>query len=390
MFSWVNSKDKKYILLLVLIFVIIKIAGIFYAESIVKAGKANAGLLFRDRRILDEVYLPEVFKGLGYQWDSIHYVNTSKFWIENFRTAGQLRNFAYLYPLTIMIVAKVIPGSILSALLISNFFSFLAIIAFYLTARIYFNEEKSLASSFAFMFYPSFFVSSLTAYAEPMFLFFAVGSWFFFNKDRFAESAVFAALSLSCRTSGVILILVYLFIYYYRWVKAPEGSRQPMFTGQALWLLIPAVFMIIQIIITKYITKITGVRMESFVGFAPSVNGHYLPLLSPVLQVKYLIKELDRAFDVYMFLVPAIILAVYSKKINPELTIYCAISVFSVMSISQPEVIIGMPRHLLNAWPLFFTFGEILENRYALGAYCSFCFFNCLKLINHYLTVYFI
>ncbi|MCD4784465.1 MAG: glycosyltransferase family 39 protein [Candidatus Eremiobacteraeota bacterium] len=386
-----NEKDRKYILTLITVMLIFKILGSMFVGYYCKRGKTQKGLVFRDKRVIEQKKLSPTLLALGYHWDSIHYVNTSMYWGENFRKAGQLRNFAYIYPLSIMILGKVIGSNILAAVILSNLFSILAAIAFYFVCRIYMTQEKSFSAAVILSIYPAFFVSGLIAYAEPMFLFFAILSWYYFEKENYLISAVLAGLCLCTRTAGAIIIPIYFVIFLYRIISSSWKEKKIVLPkAVCLWYLIPIVFLIAQVLITKYFVSSAGFRTNSFAGSMPRINAHFVPVFSPVLQLKQIMKNIPQALELYMYLLPAILLAVYLKKFRWELFIYAAIAIFSVMSISETEVFRAIPRHLLNAWPVFISLGDFLKNRYLLLVVSVFFFMVGLMMLHNFYTFLYI
>jgi len=386
-----NEKDRKYILTLIIVILIFKILGSMFVGYYCKHRKTKQGLMFRDRRILKQKKLSPTLIALGYHWDSIHYVNTSVYWEENFRKAGQLRNFAYLYPFFIMILGKIIGSNILSAVILSNLFSILASIAFYFVCKIYMNEEKSFSASVAFSLYPAFFVSGLVAYAEPMFLFFGILSWYYFEKENYLFSAILAGLCLCTRTAGAIIIPIYIVIFLYRSIAGSWKEKKIVLPKAGyLWYIIPVLFLIAQVLLTKHFVESTGIRTESFAGNVPRINNHFVPVFSPFIQFKEMMKDIPLALELYMYLLPAILLMVYLRKFRWELFIYSAMAILSVMCISEPEVFRAIPRHLLNTWPIFISLGDFLENRYLLLVVSVFFFMVGLRMLDSFYTFLYI
>lgn len=386
-----NEKDRKYILTLIVVILIFKILGSMFVGYYCRHGKIKQGLIFRDKRVINQKKLSPTLLALGYHWDSIHYVNTSMYWEENFWKAGQLRNFAYVYPLSIMILGKVIGSNILAAVILSNLFSILAVLVFYFVCRIYMTEEKSFSAAVILSIYPAFFASGLIAYAESMFLFFAILSWYYFEKENYPASAVLAGLCLCTRTAGAIIIPIYFFIFLYRiFSRSWKEKKIILPKASCLWYIIPIIFLMTQILVAKHFTISTGIRIDSFAGNMPKINAHFVPVFSPVLQFRHIIKNIPQILELYMYLLPAILLAVYLKKFRWELFIYSAIAIFSVMSISEPEVFRAIPRHLLNAWPVFISFGDFLENKYLLLVVSVFFFMVGLRMLDSFYTFLYI
>ena len=387
-----DKKDRRYVVMIIIIMLFLKILGILFVSYYVKMGNTDKGIVHSSPEVLQQAKLPAVINALGYRWDCIHYVNISLLWKEHFKRVEQLSNYAYMYPVIIMVTAWVVRSSIVAALLVSNLFSFLAVIALYFLCRLYLSHEKSFAAAVALIVYPSFFVTGLVAYSEPMFIFFAIMSWYFYEQEDYILSSLFVVFTLYTRTSGVILIPIYLLTFMYDALKkSREEKRLVLPNPECLWYLVPIAFFISQNYITRSIVlTCKGNGSESFSGILPSADSRFYPVASPLQQFKFFLGCIGHGLDMYSHILPFLLLGIYLKKFNTGLVIYVVIAVISVLSISKGGIIRAIPRHILNAWPAFIAMGEFLENRYFLLVYAVTFALLCFKTLDYYFLVCYI
>ena len=383
-----NPKDKKYVILIIVIMVILKILGILFVHQYVKEKRAQVGKIYSNKRVLNQVKIHPTLKVLGYRWDCIHYVNISLLWKEHFKQVEQLSNYAYMFPLIIMIVAWVVKSNIIAGLLVSNLFSFAAVIALYFLCRLYMSEEKSFSAAVAMMVFPTFFVTGLVTYSEPVFIFFAIMSWYYFEKKDYILSSMFVSFTLYTRTSGIILVPVYFLSFIYEaYRKSRKEKKLVLPNFECLWYLVPIAFFFSQSIITRRIVMACkGKGAESFSGLLPSADSRFYPVASPLVQIKYFLTTMGHGADMYSYIIPFIILGIYLKKFRAGLTIYVLLAVLSVMSISKAGIIRAIPRHILNAWPAFIAMGDFLENRWFLAAYSMAFILAGFKTLDYFFT----
>jgi len=383
-----KEKDRKFLVTIIIVMIILKILGFSFVIWYANTNRTGGGMANSDMRAINQFKLSKTIMALGYRWDSIHYVNISLLWRAHFKKGEQLSNYGYFFPIMIMLVSLIVRSNIVAAILVSNVFSILTVLLFYSVCRLYLSEEKSFAASIALAIYPSYFVAGLIAYSEPLFLYFTIGSWYYFENEDYAFSSVFLLFSIYTRTSGVILIPVYvLILIYYSIKRSRENKKLTLPPPDCLWLIMPAVFFISQSILTRrLVMEFAGKGKESFSGFLGVANSRFYPVTWPGEQFRIFFKDPGHGADMYMRIIPAVLLGIYLKKFRPGLVIYAMAAIFSVLCISKPEIIRAIPRHLLNAWPVFIALGDFLENRYFLAVYSVFFLFEGFKTLNYYFT----
>ncbi len=165
---------------------------------------------------------------LGTRWDSSFYLivaENGQYFDPDRPTDTRVWNFAPLYPLFIRILMDLgklfqieIPVAT-AGVLVANFFSLTSTIAFFYMSRLYVNEEKAIGATLLFSFFPTVFVFSTVAYAEPVFLTFAILSWYFFEKKNYSLSGFTLALATLARFPGALIFFLYIPIYLGRKIK---------------------------------------------------------------------------------------------------------------------------------------------------------------------------
>ncbi len=173
---------------------------------------------------------------LGTRWDSSFYLivaENGQYFDPERPDDTRVWNFAPLYPLFIRILMDFgklfqieIPVAT-AAVLVANFFSLTSTIAFFYLSRLYVNEEKAIGATLLFSFFPTVFVFSTVAYAEPVFLTFAILSWYFFEKKNYKFSGFTLALATLARFPGALIFFLYIPIYLGRKIKE-KGWRNSL------------------------------------------------------------------------------------------------------------------------------------------------------------------
>lgn len=387
-----DKQERKYIVKLLLIVVAIKIVGLLFVLFYAGTGKIKQGTLHRREEIIKQAEISQTLLALGYHWDCIHYVNFAHD-IKMGKSAHTypVKNYGIIFPLAIAAASYFSGGEIRGAVIVANLFSILAVFAFYFVCRLYLDREKSLSASVLLASFPSFFASGLIAYSDSLFLFFAIMSWYYFAKDRFFLSALFAGFCVCTRTSGMIFAVAFPIIILFNMLRFSIPNRRLIMPSPAvLFYVIPFAAFLAMTIITKKIRPEAGFTSDSFHGFIPVFNSDLIPLYSPWEQVKYFITEPARALDAYMYLLPALILAFRLPESRHELQIYTVTALIAVLCISKKEVIWAIPRHILNAWPIFISLGGMMENKSLKWVISTFFLMGGLKMLDGYFTNIFI
>ncbi|MFW9993839.1 MAG: hypothetical protein ACFFD4_17475 [Candidatus Odinarchaeota archaeon] len=171
---------------------------------------------------------------LGTRWDSNIYLTiayygsyTDPLYPDDLR----LWNFSPGYPFIIKMVVDIarifqleVPVAT-AGVLVANTFSLAATVAFFYMSRLYFEGVKAIVATMVFSFFPTTFVFGTVAYAEPVFMAFAILSWYYFEKKRYFLSGFTLALATFARYPGALIFILYAIIYFGR--KTREiGARR--------------------------------------------------------------------------------------------------------------------------------------------------------------------
>ena len=136
-------------------------------------------------------------------WDAQHYLYLADAGYK----PDQASNWFYpLYPLTIKIMNFITHKSFISALLISNVFSFFGLLFFYFFVRSKFNENIAYYSLILFIAFPTAFYLNLI-YSEGLFFFLLAGFFLSLFKKKYLLVALFSCLLPFTRSVGIFIII---------------------------------------------------------------------------------------------------------------------------------------------------------------------------------------
>jgi 4-amino-4-deoxy-L-arabinose transferase-like glycosyltransferase len=176
-----------------------------------------------------------IFDVLGTRWDSYFYLVVAKNggYFDPLRpTDTRIWNFGPLYPFfTRLLMDLTKPLHIypfyvnelpvvVAGVLVSNLFSLTSSIAFFYMSKLYLDDIKAAGATLLFSFFPTVFVFSTVAYAEPVFITFVILSWYYFEKKKYPLSGLTLALATLARFPGALIFFLYIPIYIAR--KIPE------------------------------------------------------------------------------------------------------------------------------------------------------------------------
>ncbi len=304
----------------------------------------------------------DIVLALGHQWDSNHFVNIATNWYPSGVENDIVFAFAPLYPYMISVVSNYVENYYMAGLIVSNVFYFMSLIAFYFVARQYMNQTSSYLATTFFATFPPYLVYGTVAYTEPVALFFAITSWFFFKRENYHIASLLITLAIFTRYVFVMVVPVYGLIILSRSIrkyKSHEPARN-LIDFRILWLLIPTIS---TILLFKYFESLTGnffVAFDSHVFFADSMKtpidqfdwfftGFYTELnnLNPIRLL------LER----YVFTIPFAILIISLFRDKKELGIYGIALMWLTMSMVGISGI-AAPRVMLSSWVALLALGE--------------------------------
>ncbi|MFX1452904.1 MAG: mannosyltransferase family protein, partial [Promethearchaeota archaeon] len=176
------------------------------------------------------------FDLLGTRWDSSFYLiiaENGQYFDPARPNDTRVWNFAPLYPIFIRILMEIglffqidIPVAI-AAVIVANIFSLISIVLFHFVSQLYLSDLKAISATLLFSFFPTTFVFSTVAYAEPVYLMFVIFSWYAFEKKRYATTGITLALATLARYPGALIFFLYMVIYFGRKVR-DQGIRQAL------------------------------------------------------------------------------------------------------------------------------------------------------------------
>jgi hypothetical protein len=130
---------------------------------------------------------------------------------DRFLRGNCLFSFAPVYPLLIRLASIILEGHI-AALVVSNMFSFLAVVLFYLVAVRYVGTDCAFRATALFALFPYNLVSGSLPYTEPVFVCFAMLSWMSLSGKNPVLAGFFASLASLTRYPGIVLLPILTFV----------------------------------------------------------------------------------------------------------------------------------------------------------------------------------
>ena len=289
-----------------------------------------------------------ILNELSNKWDAYYFIDIAK----NGYPIGQVSGvyaFPALYPFLIRVTNTLSNNYFFSAAVVSNVFSFLTVIAFYFTARIYFRPKNSLYASLAFSFFPTFVTYGLVSYSESVFLFLSILSWYFWAKEKYFYSAVFTSFAVLAREVGILIPAIYIIFAI---------KRRIIFKNKALlWLILP--FLTFGLMMC-YLDILSGHTLSYLE--AQSIWG--MKIENPIAQLNWFFTGTFQGDPVmivlvrYIYVLPFLSLAYPLWKINKEASLYSIIFLLFFLSLTGTSAM-SSPRYMLSAWPIFLVFGKV-------------------------------
>ncbi len=143
-------------------------------------------------------------------FDGVHYLTIAE---KGYLGTGLIQAFFPLLPLLMSWLNALIQNTLLSGLLITHVFAFLALASFYYLVRLHFSKKIACWSLFFFTFFvSSFYLRAL--YTESLFLTLIFTSLITAHKRYYWLAGVLAALASATRITGVFLYPSLLYLIY--------------------------------------------------------------------------------------------------------------------------------------------------------------------------------
>ena len=194
------------------------------------------------------------------RWDSPHYLNIAENWYVN---VGEQRLFIVFFPLyPVLIRLTTFNGRFvnLSALLISNISSIVAMVYLFKLAKLDFKEDVAKRAVIYFSLYPTaYFLCAI--YTEGLFLALVTACFYYARHGRWLLSGFLGMLASLTRINGLVLLPALLVEYL-----SKREWRLRKLDVNIFWLGLPLVgfmiYLIINYIVTDFFTFIEIQRMH--------------------------------------------------------------------------------------------------------------------------------
>jgi len=388
---------KKLILILLcaklLIVIVAATVPIEYTASLLGIHREDYMLNFNILHLSTNQPLVDKF---GYTWDARWYMNIATLGYPTYDTGKNQFGWAItdssktlcsyswppLYPLMIRMLALSMDPKV-AGLLISNVASFLSVALFYLLACKYVPKEVAFNASVLLALYPFNLSSWTQAYTEPIFLLFALLSWFGLMRGNVILAGSSAMLASSTRYPGLLLFPIMTFMYIQRtWGKTQTKS---ILTSIVILNIFAAPTLYWMLVQTPSYTGLTVLQIHSkctevltdLTGVSES-TGILAPLVSYLLTI---LTSVSR-FDVYgfslFFLWFAVLGAYMFRRLNAELTLYTWS--FLLFHLLLPDGGMSIGRYIGVIWPLFIYYGSKFDR-------IDLAFFSIIFLISSVLLI---
>ena len=301
--------------------------------------------------------VPQMVLTLGYQWDSVHYVQISENGYPKTETRTMLYSFSPLYPLLIRMITPIAGNPYLSGIIIANLFSLAAVCMFYRFAYIFALPSNALIAALLFALFPTNLVYGTVAYSEAPYLFFAITSLFYQYKRKYFFAALFIIFAAFTRSAGLLLIPLQLALALYYEYQRPDHLKSDV--RNLVWFFLPV------LAVTALYLYYYSLTSDFLVLFHS--RGHFGDLLrTPWHQYQDLTSglfaflnpdlDLERvAAERYSFTLPFLVLTLLLFRIDLRLALYgCA---FMYVTLSMAGIAAAAsPRIMLASWVTFIVF----------------------------------
>ncbi|MCR4305878.1 MAG: hypothetical protein NUV73_02230 [Candidatus Daviesbacteria bacterium] len=330
-------------------------------------------------QVLQITGLPSWVWGFG-NFDGVHYLRIA----QNGYDAEFTQAFFPLYPLLIRSLANsgllpqnpeldtrvyVDPSFFLSGFILANIFFLFALVLFYKLVRIDFSEKISFASVLLLIAFPtSFYFGSV--YTESLFLFLAIGAFYFVRKNNFIAAGVFSALASATRFFGLLLLPVLLIEAYLKLKKKKleEGEAIKILIGILLapfgslfYLLFlrlnfdnPLYFLTSQ-------PSFGAERSSEKLILLPQVIFRYLKIFATVPASSHLF--LSALLEFIFTIVVLVILFIFIKKMRLS---YLIFTLGCLIIPTLTGTLSSMPRYALMSFLLFPLIVQVIKERYKI------------------------
>jgi hypothetical protein len=320
-------------------------------------------------------------------WDAQHYLFLSQ---KGYKVGSESDRFFPVLPFSIDVVNKLINNPLVAGLVVSNIFSFLGILYFFLFCRLLLKDEKqAFKSVLLLVVFPTAFFTSLI-YSESVLVFLTSAFFYYLYSKKYFWAAIFVFFIPLARPVGVLIIFPYL-VFWLNF-KYKEIGRNYLNLIKAIfldkksyYLLSPALGVCLYFLIMQLQT---GNYWEGMFYLQNSVIGGWK--LSNSLDPIYFLVNLfspgsfaihgmtNSIIDRVFFVLYCISLVIIYKRLDKTMFVY-ALMVGMVPLFGN---FMSYTRYMLMVLPMFIVLGKIFaEKKYDLFFYPTLFFMLMLQTL---------
>jgi len=274
----------------------------------------------------------------GYKLDDDDAIYISQRTPPGIPVSANLYDWLFMYPLFIRLLSIFI-GPIPAGLLIANAASVISVALFYLLATNYVGNDSAFRGAVLLIFYP-YNIMTMASFSEPLYMLFALISWFFFMKWRIIPAGFMMMLASFTRYPGAMLFPIFSAIL----INRLRGGKASDILAKLILLnifFIPLLFwMYVEIPMQ------TGYTQTQFASL--TWGFHPFPGIGLV----------GASFFGMFFLYFALVGAYQLKNINKDLMFYSFGFIIVHLTLGFGG---GIGRYLGVVWPLFIYYGHKLD-----------------------------
>lgn len=212
---------------------------------------------------------------------------------KSFYNPDQIKNFAFnlpvqyyaahfpLFPILIKIFSSIL-GYPYSMLFVTVSSSVLALIFFYKFICLYVEKKDVLWISFVFSIFPArWLIIRSVGSPEPLFIALIIASIYFFKKEKYFVSSIFASLATFTKSPGILLFPAFILTYLSPNLKnIINVKRENLLKALKISKILPTFLIPLSLLIVFIVFKI---RLEDF--FAYFHSGDNIHLMFPPFSI---------------------------------------------------------------------------------------------------------
>lgn len=323
------------------------------------------------------------------RWDATYYLGIVQ---HGYRLDNGSAQFHPLFPWLAQALTWVTGQPLLALWLVSSLATLALLLIYERLALLDLSRRAARLSILIFVFFPPAFIF-FAPYSESLFLLWVVLSFFWARKRRWWQAGLAGALATLTRQQGLFLILP---LAWELWEAAERKPRQAIAAWRD-WLslvLIPLGFLlwIIYRAVALHDLQVDSSGLQALiysVVISPSSSQvvPYQAFLWPWQALWLALAKLWRAFEISLAIDLALasvflaLLALAWKHMRLSYRIYAVVITLASFAYHTGPFYpyMGLPRHLLLAFPVFIGLGSVLRRRWqqlmvvSLGGLGIFC-----------------